>query len=427
MPASLLSPMFSSLFPPEPPRRIRGGWRMQLRDTIARDRSRSPQVRPRAKSTGCRRLLESWSRGRISLRELWYLADGFNKDDVQIEVVTRLAGMGTRQGRGINLMSKMKKLLGGCSRLELITELPPGCGISHCITPTRIFRTIHQQNIVRFRRVFCAYKSSLQAFWAIFSCEVGRQHKHFHKWLRDRSPADLNTFTPVLLHDDAGQYTKQKSTSTLSWGPILSSGSELKTRYVHHAFAKPREGDEAVDASASWALFFSEMDTLAVGQFPDGSPVVLCPDAGYKWGCILLFGTQDCEQLGCYGLPSYMRGDEPCPVYKCNKTSHPYTDMRPNSDWRRLPRPTHADFMARLTVPHPIQDSHYVCMKFFRKDVMHIADHNGVTGTAIGSQITHLIFYEARLGRNQAARLHTINKKLKNSMMPALRILNIPS
>ena len=113
MPESLLSPIFSSLSPPEPPRRIRGGWRMQLRDTIARDRSRSPQVRPRAKSTGCRRLLESFERGRISIRELWYLADGFNKDDVQTEAVTCLAGIGTKQGRGINLMTKMKNTSGG--------------------------------------------------------------------------------------------------------------------------------------------------------------------------------------------------------------------------------------------------------------------------------------------------------------------------
>ena len=70
-------------------------------------------------------------------------------------------------------------------------------------------------------------------------------------------------------------------------------------------------------------------------------------------------------------------------------------------------------FRLRCRHPHPIQNNPYFCKYFIRYDLMHNADHNGVTGTAISSQLAYLICCEARLGGTQQARLDKLNELKK--------------
>ena len=138
-------------------------------------------------------------------------------------------------------------------------------------------------------------------------------------------------------------------------------------------------------------------------------------------------------------MTSYNEGDEICGYCLSNRTGLPFTDLRETAKWRRTFPLTKEQFVARFGEPrHPLLDSGLVTQQFFRIDIMHSFDCNGLTAIVAGSVLWHLVACPTdkamrELGPTQDARLASINNKMAMyqsehmtpSPMPRLALQNL--
>lgn len=169
-----------------------------------------------------------------------------------------------------------------------------------------------------------------------------------------------------------------------------------------------------------WEPILREFETLATTGV-----------AGYRY--FLLMAKGDLEiRANCWGLPHH-NSSSPCSECWCNRSTVPFTDLGSSAGWRAYGELSRAQFLGRCRHPaHPLVTSQFAWRYFFPVDMMHVVDCNGLTGIIASSVLRVLIQRDNRLGRNQAARLATINTLLDDyyarnpgiSKMPPLRLQN---
>ena len=184
---------------------------------------------------------------------------------------------------------------------------------------------------------------------------------------------------PSPLNEDAGAFTKKKSSNVLSFSSMFGRGGEKLCQWVIASWIKDKDNKPTqADLEAIWHPILADVQELAVtGVGP--------------WRCFLLFAKADLEArtVG-WGLPLY-NGPEPCTECRSNRTNLPYTDVRADSLWRATEISRTADWIARARIPlHPLLSSSFLWRGFLPLDLMHLLDCNGVANIVGGSIIRGL-------------------------------------
>ena len=135
--------------------------------------------------------------------------------------------------------------------------------------------------------------------------------------------------------------------------------------------------------------FIDSLAMLASKVHPPESRLAGTPLAadstGTIWGGIALFAKGDGEQLMEWGLPSTSTPDQICGFCMANRTTMPYTDLRPSATWWATEIGTTVAFKERLKRPHqPLIDAPFFTFWFFRLDIMHLWDCKGLWPIMMG-------------------------------------------
>ena len=137
----------------------------------------------------------------------------------------------------------------------MIQEVPHEVGeytMTHHLPPTEVIRMIHSNNRRKFGTIFGADKMQLEQFWSgLFDSDDGKEFQKLHPTLKDKTANQLQTSIPFIVHEDAAPYGKKRSVNVLQWGPLLTKGSDIESRFVHHNYIH-KEGTPAETARRAW-------------------------------------------------------------------------------------------------------------------------------------------------------------------------------
>ena len=195
-------------------------------------------------------------------------------------------------------------ILADTALVKMVQNIPHEQGqptLTHHLRPSDLIKLIHKHNRSRWGRMFYAYKEQIEEFWTgLFSQPDGQDFKQLHPILRGKTPEQLRTTIPIIVHEDAAPYGKKRSVQLLQWGPLLYQGSDIESRFVAHG-SIAKEGDTADTAWTGWELFFEDIDHLAEGNDQDGNPVAQYVD-GTKWKFVFTFDQNDFDMDYEHGL-----------------------------------------------------------------------------------------------------------------------------
>ena len=280
------------------------------------------RAEPLRKCRKAMRLIHDWSLGSCSAPHLWKHVDHAVLDNSQdgipdhplLSCLHKCANSGSDQNCHRRLL---KLFLDDCSFNNFLSSIDGAdSSVTSVIKPSAILQILHRSDPATFSRVMGADKSRLEAFWRnLFASPEGQQYKSIHPVLRNKTVEELSSTIPITLHEDAGPYAKGKSANSLSWQPLLGSGSDLEQNFLHHTEIK-RSGAPCYCFPA-WRHFFKEFDYLAEGTTVEGN--IVAQDGDTVWKLVLLFGKGDCEVMQSWGIPNHGDADYVCGLCKANR------------------------------------------------------------------------------------------------------------
>ena len=358
--------------------------------------------------------LRDWAEGFTSPVRVWRHMRALQADGFTAPAIKRLGGISNREG-GKGHHANLLRLLEPCGFSEFIDDVDGDGAVSKCIFPTTIFKLLFERSPKHFRWSFGAEEEGVEWFWQrLFSTPQGMQLRYSHPYLRGKTPAQLKFSLPGSLHEDAGPFTKVKSTNIISWSSCLGKGKELSCKFVAFSHIKVA-GVPASCTEEAWKVFNNNLACLAEGRHPETGEYLATHSTGEPWSLIMILGCPDNETLCFWGLPSYKQVGECCGF--CDGTndgsSTPVTDLKRDSAWRPTEQMSNTKFLGRCFGCHPIRKAFYWNAQFPRIDIMHTLDHHGQTGIIIASTIHHLLWKQRVPGNTLQVRLDFINSKLK--------------
>ena len=412
MPPSLLQPIFDPLLVAG---KRKGGWVQQCRH--ARE-ERQRAERPGNVSSYSISLLQDWAEGWISAprlhRHAWRLkCDAEANQTVLPAALARLSSISSTPGDQ-NCHAGLLKLLGEtCDLKRLISVVESPSPVGRFVEVRSLLKELHRNTEV-FKVRLGARKHKVASFWKdLFNSEQGAELKSLHPHLKDVDVSTLSTCIPIVIHEDAAPFTKNKSAATCSWYGLLGTGSEIQSKFIHHSFVKKTD-DTWMASSAVWEHFFGELDLLFAGYDENG--VAFIEDEDGVWRLCLLFSKGDGEQqVVVYGMPGYsLSGRERgvCGYCDADRVDKPFTDLSIAADWRPGERMANALWLARVRKIHPLSSSRHFHRLFNRLDGMHNLDCKGTAAIVGGSVIAKVIREDRRLGNTIDERLAAVNAKL---------------
>ena len=377
------------------PKRRRGGWK-QRRSAESDDDDgvvaiRAPEDPPRTVMG----LLLDWADGFLSSQKLVRHMANLRADGSVDPIVLALY----RNRIDQNCNAQAMGFAAGLPILEVVDQLDHSAWTDY-VVPTRYLERISRHYPEQFRSIWGACPEELRDFWmGWFSGPTRRHISENHPYLSGQNHNSLCRTLPIVVFEDAGPYSKMLSCDTICFGSLAGHGPEKTTRVLLATAVKSK--DNRLDTKI-WDALLADFEKLATKGFTDGS--------GERWKGILLFAKAD-EQQRCddWGLPDF-RSDEPCADCRCNRSTMPYTDLRPEADWRPTEIVDVRTFVSRFrkTRVHPLALCTFLHRWFFYPDVMHILDAKGVAAICYGGILGRLIRMP-ELGRVIQARINRIN------------------
>ena len=157
----------------------------------------------------------------------------------------------------------------------------------------------------------------------------------------------LQRCIPLIVHEDAAPWSKRKGVSAVSWHSVLGNGSDLETRVL--AMSWVSDADDPVDITQCWSRLLHDFEQLENGFGSDG------------WSATLLWAVCDLDQAVKWGAPDFRcAGDTViCPWCNANRTTVPFTDLRPDALFRDPPLLSEDGFQANCSGNHPLRHSRY--------------------------------------------------------------------
>ena len=368
-------------------------------------------------------MLHVWAKGECPTVAIWRLAHAIVRIDESdcghaVRRIADLANMGT-PGSQKNCTRKLLELLAETALNAMVLEVPHERGeyhITHHLPPSNVIKMIFSYNRKKFGTIFGADKVKLKRFWSdLFSSDEGKEFQRLHPNLTGRTPEELETSIPFIVHEDAAPYGKKSSVNVLQWGPLLTHGSDIESRFVHHNYIA-KKGAPAETARKAWNIFWKEVEHMAHGCDIYGNRFARDED-GTVWKFIFTFSLSDFDMDREHGLPNFNRGELFCKHCKATnfgkavRDKYPFADVGPNALWRDQLVTDNNAFKQRLNAAHPLTDSKYFNKYTCRNDLMHCMDHHGVWSVIFASVLLYLILNDGvpTLGDTQQRRLDTIN------------------
>lgn len=423
--ASLSCPMLASR--PVVPR---GGWRQRAAASNAASTTHDKKTSFTSRCKSAEEHLKGWSEGYSSAMRHARHSRGNVADGWQHPATLRLDDI--LKGGMHHAQEKLLETMSSLGLGKLVTAVDgEGC-FNDVIMPSHLLQHILRRPTV-FHRVTGASVPRLQAFWSqLFSSIDCKELHRLHPLLRGHFPADLATSIPIVVHEDAGPYSKRRSCDIIDYSSVRGEGKEIETKWVFGTFIKGKNHSDD-ESMMGWVLFLSDMTRLRVGYDEDGSPLLHDPLLGIDWKLILLFEKGDMEvECRSWGLTAWDGADEMCSSCLANRTDKPYTDNKEDSKWRPTSPLLNMQFRERCKHMHALTQSLYFNRHFVRCDGMHVVDHNGLACIIHGSVLKLLVQSERQLGRTQDKRLDHINvlrgrwyeSHIVSSRIPSLEMQN---
>ena len=333
-----------------------------------------------------------------------------------------------------DVMKKMSKM-----RFPTMIEEVKDSLVTHMVLPKTWMGMLCKQEDV-WTRGLGADAIALFKFWdGLYTSVEGQKFWMEHPQLQHKTPIDLVHTLPLVVHEDAGPYSKTQSCVEVSFSSVLGKGIELQCKFLVFSYLKENKAVLAKkQPNKAWPAVIKDLVLLEGGLHgPEselaGTPIAL--DAlNQLWKGIVLFGKGDGDQRTDWGMPRATDPDEVCGYCLANRSNRPYTDLRPTAKWQVTEIGSTVVMMARLRQPHhPLADAVFFTFWFFRIDIMHLWDCKGVWSRTIGSVLWLLVHYEHRLGSTQELRLEEINLLMKTfyenggvkNRLPPLRLTNL--
>ena len=117
----------------------------------------------------------------------------------------------------------------------------------------------------------CDTQACLRFWSGLKSSGLGRILFREHGLLRGSTPEQLARTIPLVIHEDAGPFSKSQSVSVLNYSSITGRGAEFDIKFVVSTFIKVSgEGRRPLSDDPGWAAILDSFLLLANGVFPVG-------------------------------------------------------------------------------------------------------------------------------------------------------------
>ena len=400
--------VFDPLFEPLVESRPRGGWRQrpQWAESIAAENVAL------SRSYTFERHVLSWAQGFISAPMLWSLVQGTVLDGLSHPALIRISRLAKTYGDSNTHQNLLNLFARQCNLNAYITEVAyPVVGVM--VLPSSFCRLVHGYKPDKFRRHMGADRTQLRFFWSrLFESSAGQELRNSHPGLRHKTPAELECTVPCVLHQDAGPFSKRRSTMLVSWSSILGFGADITTKYSIFSYIK-HAGMWVASGSGAWHLFLRDSENVEQGLDQHGQPFAKDDDSTI-WKLCFIFTKSDGEVVHIVlGLQGWSGVHECCSHCKANRSDMPWSDLRPNALWKHVEL-TQAEWLARVRGGHPLHDSRLWNRQFVRLDMMHLLDCKGYTAIISGSVLHLLAVGKDRLGTSISTRMVQINIKIED-------------
>ena len=245
----------------------RGGWR-QRRDQIDRERSRSPTFERANDQHLLNAWLQDWAWGFLSGAKLGYYCSQGVRDNLSHTMLRRFAA--TASGASPQNVQRQILTLYGVEDAGELVETIADSSVNSFVYPHDVIALMSRRFPEQFRTHLGADPGRLRAFWASFGeSEAGRSFMQNHPHLRSRD--DLDHVIPLFIHADGFPVSKKQSAVELQWGSLTGRGTDRQVLFTSSVWVH----DESPLPTLAWHYFGYDLETLAVGLFPEGSPS--CP------------------------------------------------------------------------------------------------------------------------------------------------------
>ena len=260
------------------------------RQQQARVRSRSPAPTHRVTPCfGAESLIKDWATGNCSAPRLQKHCLAFTKSSrpvsPAIKRLSETSGSATNDNkRHANLLS----LIATCGYDELLKDVPDHSLVSEQVLPSSIFRLLHgRSRDLAFKQRLGAYPDEVEDFWCrLFASSEGEDLRSSHPFLVGKTPRQLRHCLPLVIHEDAGPYSKQWGTNIHCWSSLLGRGSELETKFVISSHISL---SQAGYDPAAWQQFLDDLDLLEEGRGFEFDGFVAQDADGTVWSGTWLF------------------------------------------------------------------------------------------------------------------------------------------
>ena len=205
-----------------------GGWRQRAAASSAVLTKHDKKTSFTSRCRSAEEHLKDWSEGYSSAMRLARHCRANVADGWQHPAILRLNDIskGGMHHAQENLLEAMSSL--GLGKLITAVDDDVGC-FNDVLLPSHLLQHMLREPTV-FHRVTGASVTRLQACWSqLFSSVDGKELHRLHPLLRGRFPADLATSIPIVVHEDAGPFSKRKSCDIIDYSSVLGEGKEIET------------------------------------------------------------------------------------------------------------------------------------------------------------------------------------------------------
>jgi hypothetical protein len=364
----------------------RGGAQQRLK-RLKCERSQHHSREASALGTG---LLVRWGEGQLSasdVQELALLAAQSGATDAEVLFLSKLGSAGTQQGnisrdlkaaylQGIAMPDPYMVTIPLYDKSDRTSTIDVEVGV---LLPHEWFSALSMNYPYMFEVLFGP--SEVQKFWQNQSMQNPKFHKH--PMLSKSNWQKLAV--PFVLHADGAQFQERDSLLTVSFKSLLFEHGKCKDTHLLFC-AVPKSITTDHTWPPLWKTLSWSFDVLLKGVHPlcdmdgnrwaegsaraalAGKPLCRSKHVGVLWGIVgdLDFFHKDLKGPG-HNSASF------CWLCGCNRTTHPWTDFRPQALWRQT----------RLSSESVLRSTAFDCELFGRAgvsplmlmfDVMHVME-----------------------------------------------------
>ena len=205
---------------------------------------------------------------------------------------------------------------------------------------------------------------------------------------------DLSRLVPIVLHMDAGPFTKKgKSAMVVNFSSVLADGSDKETVFCIATWIKDKHTKTDANHEPFWSWLRESFNRLSCrtwgdknldgSMFQEGSWRGSNSNKQLEWGAVHIGNKMDLEAyVSEQGWNGY-NSNQPCGLCRCNRSDRPWTDFRDAAAWRATIMSA-AEYSARYSHCHPLQRSPGSTAMTNFSDSMHVLDYQGVTSRVAG-------------------------------------------